>query len=653
MIEVSKKSIQTIFKKLLQQEVVFGNLDENGGIISFLELIWDLKEMPSQDNRFKNAFYDIYHHTVINEDWDYEYLFIERLNLIENQSYFFKFLEAVVSPKVRENKDDIYKFVLLINGLLEKEGFKLLLESHLGGLPVYLVKEKSENDNIPVHVKKNGIPFFVEIGHKKKPSARDTAPHFILTTDSWDDFSYKTYFHLYFFESKDAMFEFGGIKIMEVNQIVTSDIIPDKFYSLSENYCSLGQGLEFYTSLKKQFGDEFESILLALRDVAFFPETLEKFEKTEGFKQSLIRFDQQERLVREVKYEVEGYDLSNLYKFNYIFKPKYAQNEISLNFDFDTKSYLNHRIYTLIGKNGTGKTQFLSSLPLDLYYKKIEKFSPRLPLFSKVIAVSYSIFDKFEIPQKNAAFNYIYCGLQNKDGLLLSEESLIARFYQSIIKIEETYRTIKWKKILENFIDSNLIEVLFQEKLGGEIGSSEYFFSITEHAKLKNNLSSGQNIMLYIITEIIANIRYDSLILYDEPETHLHPNAVSQLMNSIYELVEQFESYCIIVTHSPLIIQELLSRNVYVIERDNDYVSVRRTEIESFGENLTTITEDVFGNRGTSKQYKEIIKKLVRGGKNFDEITEILEKNSLPLSLNASIYIKSQISNTNEKPETL
>ena len=87
------------------------------------------------------------------------------------------------------------------------------------------------------------------------------------------------------------------------------------------------------------------------------------------------------------------------------------------------------------------------------------------------------------------------------------------------------------------------------------------------------------------------------MILFDEPETHLHPNAISSLLNTIFRLVKRFESFCIIATHSPLIIQEIPARNIFIIERENNIAFVRELERESFGENLTVITQDIFGNK--------------------------------------------------------
>ena len=174
----------------------------------------------------------------------------------------------------------------------------------------------------------------------------------------------------------------------------------------------------------------------------------------------------------------------------------------------------------------------------------------------------------------------------------------------------------------------------------------EYKVDIKGFNSVSKKLSSGQSILLYIITEIVANIRFDSLIIYDEPETHLHPNAISQLVNTIYELTNEFQSYCILATHSPIIVRELLSRNVYIVERDSNIMTARKPLIETFGENLTTITEEIFGNRDIPNQYEKILNRLAETGNSFNEILSIVESENIPLSLNARIYLKSII---NEK----
>src|SRR5690606_5537232 len=98
------------------------------------------------------------------------------------------------------------------------------------------------------------------------------------------------------------------------------------------------------------------------------------------------------------------------------FKPKFADNVLDVRFEFKSNENAFERIFAIIGKNGTGKTQLMTSLPMDIAKKSNANFMPKTPLFSKVIAVSYSIFDRFKIPKTTASFNYIYCGLKDEKG---------------------------------------------------------------------------------------------------------------------------------------------------------------------------------------------------------------------------------------------
>jgi ABC-type multidrug transport system ATPase subunit len=344
-------------------------------------------------------------------------------------------------------------------------------------------------------------------------------------------------------------------------------------------------------------------------------------------------------LLREVRYRLYDYNLKNLYSFQYSFKPKFAYEPINVHFDFDANRAIPSRIFALIGKNGAGKTQLISSLPIDISMNNDEVFTPKTPLFSKVIAVSYSAFDSFDVPKKTADFNYVYCGLKDSNGELYSVKGLKLRFHNSWKKIATNKRFGKWLKLLPFFLDRELIDEFIVET---DV-YSEFTVDIKGFNSVSKKLSSGQSILLYIITEIVANIRYASLVIYDEPETHLHPNAITQLINAIYNLTNEFQSYCILATHSPLIVRELLSSNVYIMEREENILSIRKPIRETFGENLTVITEDIFGNNSIPNQYKEILNHLVLSGKTFDEIVSLISTENIPLSLNTRIYLKSII----------
>lgn len=644
--QISLESKKKIYSIIINSGTYFlGSSDDD---FEFLKQIWDIKNMPSNDNRFPNAEGDIWQHIVNNDDWDLDYLFIDRLRLYDDDKVFVKFIETTISPDYRFGEDNILMFVLQINDILTNDKLQLsIFDYNDKGIPIYKVFKKEEVENTPVDIKRNSVAIFViKTNENINSLGIQQNEYFILKAVEWDDYGSKTTFQLKYIKNVNTV-DIGEIKIMTKDSHETTKVIPHKFYSLDSSFCSLGQYSLFYNNLKFFFPNNYEDILFAIGDCAFFPQKLEEFEGHHRFKNSLIRYDYAERNLRLIKFELNDYNLKDLYSFNYKFKPKYSKDTVNIEFNFSDDRLLANRIYAIIGKNGTGKTQILNSLPINISENNAEYFTPRVPIFSKMITVSYSIFDRFKIPRKTTKFNYLYCGLKNNRGDFITERGLVLRFHNTWKKIEANQRINKWRIILLNFIDSEIVDEFLIKREVPTSYHNLYSVDIEGFNRIKDRLSSGQNILLYIITEITANIRFDSLILYDEPETHLHPNAISQLINTIYELVEEFKSYCIIGTHSPLIIQELLSKNVYVLERNGNTPVIRRIGIESFGENLTTLTEDVFGNREIEKQYKKLIDEQISLGKSFDQIVSLLQFDEIPLSLNIRLYIKSKIENKN------
>jgi ABC-type multidrug transport system ATPase subunit len=635
--EFSEQVKSKVFQAILEQGSFLGVLG-NDGIIEFLNLIWPLGEMPSEDSRYDNAEGDAYQHLVNNNDWEYDYLFLTRFKLLENEADFIKFMEAVVSPGVRGNRGQIAHYVALINSILAQSPSILVLSDYLDGLPVYRIESRTQINDRPTDIAPNQIPFF----HTDSKTPK-TYPHFYLSKDRWDDFHHKTSFGLSFVDGKFSSVKIGGLKIMKRETMITADVLPDTFTVLDDNFCSLGQEEEYYQNMVGQFPDGFQGILLALRDVGLFPKIHEAFEDDDIYKTSLIRFNEPEQLARTIRFQLNGYEPGDWYKFTYEYQLPYAREPLGVTFDFETGGPVKHRVFALIGKNGSGKTQILSTLANELSKTKTDKLFPRKPLYGKIFTVSYSIFDHFTIPSSDAAFNYVYCGLKKPGGGFLSEDEILARILDLAQKIEYKKIVQDWRSILSNFVPEDLLAEIFTGR------RSNILFQPHNFTDFYQKLSSGQNILVLIISEILAQIRLNSLILYDEPETHLHPNAITLLMNTIFELVDRFDSYCVLATHSPLVVQEIQARNVIILERDQDIAYIRQMERESFGENLTVITEDIFGNRNIEKHHQNVIDQLVGQNFDFEAIIRLLTSKNLPPNLNTRLSIKAMINDRNEE----
>jgi predicted ATPase len=632
---LSRQIKREVFRTILSMPSFLGKYEEYDGILAFLNRIWNLRDMPSEDSRFKNAYDDAHQHMVNNSDWDYDYLFLERFKLIDgDEKHFILFLETVVNPTVRKSKDEIIFFVSKINLAIHSSGYRLILTDYFEELPVYHFKDNKELNDLPIDIIENKIPIYIS------PETMPVEyPNFLLGYDNWNDYGQKTLFDITFRKDESERIYLGKVKIMKRATIITYDTLNPKFTILSNDYCSLGQTKGYYNNLKTNLSDNFHSFLLAMRDVAIFPKIYEQFEQDDIFKTSLIRYNEIERLTRTIRFEIEGINPTEYFKFNYTYQPIFAQNTIALNFDFQYNTDFEHRIYAIIGKNGTGKTRILSSLAKSLSEKNPKSFSPRKPIYGKVFTVSYSFFDRFQIPSSDASFNYIYCGLKKSNDTWKTEEDMLSDFYKSSELIKKKGLENDWYNILSSFIVADILDLAF-EKNEDFLTPENYVFNDSKFNEIKNMLSSGQSIILFLISEVLSHIRYDSLILFDEPETHLHPNAISSLLNTLFNLVKRFQSFCIIATHSPLIIQEIPARNIFILERDNDTASVKSLERESFGENLTVITQEIFGNREVPKHFIGLIKELVSKGKTFSEIISILETDQLPITSNIRLYIK-------------
>jgi predicted ATPase len=457
--------------------------------------------------------------------------------------------------------------------------------------------------------------------------------YFVFTKDGWNDYwEFKTLYYLEYVDNNGNKFRIGSVKILEKANGHTA--LPDSFEELEDRFASLGQELSYYQNIKEYFPENYEEILSSLNDLAFNPTILEDFEEENGLRTSLLRNSEAEKNLNQAKKIINGIDFKSNFNFSYSCLLPGAEKKHDIKFNFDIDSELPYRIISIIGRNGTGKTQYLANFALDLsgqqrYLKQAGVFSPHRPLFSKVIAVSYSAFDKFTRPAKNKSFSYKYLGLKDQKGFI-NQTKLAENYREAIELIEKRYRQEDWYNILKHIIPKDILDVFYDELFT----KHDYNLIIQEGKAL---LSSGQNIIIYVITGIIANINNESLVIFDEPEMHLHPNAIANLIRLLHALLDKYNSFAILATHSPIILQEIPSKFVRVLERDGNIPSTRNLDIESFGENLTTLTSDVFDTVEIKGTYKQFFKNISKDY-TFEEALNLFEGK---LSLNAKIYLNS------------
>ncbi|MGL5920729.1 MAG: hypothetical protein ACRCZQ_09560, partial [Bacteroidales bacterium] len=474
MIKIAPKVKREIYDYIKEQPNYLGRYSGNSyedlNIVDFLKLIWDLPAMPSEDSRFRNAEADAFQHLINNDDWDEDETFLRRFNLLAGeQEYFIKFIEAVVLPTVREDKNDILAYVRGINKILRPISCELAQAEYIDDLPCYRLMEGLDHAHVLIDVMPNNIPIYVDEDCK-------TFPAFKLEERYWDDYGYKTRYFLKYFQTPNDCQYIGMVRIMNRDNDVTYGTIESGITNLQHNFCSLGQDLAYYRRIKDVLGPGYRNFLFALRDAACFSQICDKFQQTSTFRLSLIRDSSADKALQMARYVLAGYSESE--KFDFIFKaeiPYYKKDQLSIRFNFERIDHPRNlnRIVALIGNNGVGKTTVLSQLAECLVENKVERFSPHPPLFTKVIATSYSIFDRF-FNIESSSFNYVYCGIQHKEGRIMTEREILERSLTSLGEIEELDRKDVFYELLRLLLDEGMIDLLRTDE--GEINMDAFSY---------------------------------------------------------------------------------------------------------------------------------------------------------------------------------
>ena len=486
---------------------------------------------------------------------------------------------------------------------------------------------------------------FRVLGRRDLPP-RSPRPLFVLTTDNWDDFGHQVQFHLSHLAPDGLNTEIGTVKVLQrisaedqPMAVATGTKLPESFHELDSNFVSLGQRDDFYKNLHQLMGDRASKVLDALRDIAWHPAFASDFEPTAAFRNAMMRENGAQRARRFGRAWATGREVTEKFSFNYVGEVEGADADVEGQFAFNASDPVPGRIVGIIGRNAVGKTRYLASLGSDLaqiarssaqtLQTREERFPGGRPLFTRIIAISYSAFDRFKRPPRDSSSSYVYCGIRNEKGGL-SRSALIENYRLNQERIRSRGAQSAWTRHMRTIL-GDLSEQL-TTSLEEEISSAA-----TSDTAL-SLLSSGQSILAHFVTALMAWIQPNSLVLFDEPETHLHPNAVASLFLVLSQVLEEFDSYAVVATHSPVVIQEIPAKRVLVFQREGNVTTAEPLRVESFGESVTELTRHVFETSEVESLYRRTLRDLA--GEETPE--EVLARFSLGLSLSAEAYLLAQ-----------
>lgn len=628
----SKQAIYEIIKRIDDQ------LRFEHDVLSLISSLWNVYQRNStgEDSRYNILGDEIDKHYFMNDDWTQDKLYLSVLHILNDEQKLLRFVEGLINL----HSDDA--IIEELQKILEDENYQIINDD--GRLAICL----KENDlalevdkKIPFIRCKSNVTYYSDFDEEDIETPKEYECFMLTFNNRWNDYSFCTWFRLYY-KKGDKIDSIGQLKIMKREVKDTSEVLPDKFYRLDTDYCSLGCNLEYYSNMYRLFRDKAYVYLGELRDAALYGHIQEQFEKSSLFTSSLLRTNAAERALREGRFYVYGRNMEQAYSFAYHYEPRYdkeKESPVDIDFDFKYECEPYRRVIGLIGENGVGKSTLLNDIVKSFISKDKSAFLSLPPIMSKIMVMSFSPFDKFPPVPTDYTVEYHYCGLLKNESELYSQEEQIATFKRNLARIikrgSADHLRRKWRRIMNAVIDKDTIDD---------------FFDDNDNLKNKNiddfcqNMSSGESIYVYSLTEILANIRYDTLLLFDEPEQHLHPHAITVLMKAIYDVLEEFESYAIIATHSPLIVREMVSDNVYTLERIDNVLSAAKIGIECFGEDVSVLSDVIFKNMSDGKKYEHFVESVAKEcDYDYAKIVDRLKGTHNKLGMSMRLLIQSAI----------
>lgn len=477
-----------------------------------------------------------------------------------------------------------------------------------------------------------------------------------LEKDDWDDFGFKTLYRMSVWV--DGIWKsVGKVRIASHSATERTHIGSDPVESLSEEYFSLGVDENYYETLS-ELGDDFRTdVLTRLNDVAFSDASYDSLMAQRVFSVSLMRGRDEEDFDTLRRFAL-GQNARSNFELRYRYSRE-AEAAAGMTFLVQPHSLPSTNIHAIIGSNGVGKSTLLRDIiknaigSADAFGSvKVVGEDGESGEITRLIFVSYSAFDDHSISKTisdlKKSLEVKYIGLTVADGTLegevgdedlidkefseeianegiRSDQSLLSELTQDFIKTmyacSQGYRWSRWKKAIETL----QIDPVFR---GVDIDSFHVVNSSDADAvgERFQALSSGHAISLLIVSKLVMHMRERCVVLIDEPESHLHPPLLAALINAVSNVVTDRNGLAILTTHSPVVLQEIPSDCVWVMSRGGNQIRISRPRIETYGENLSEITREVFRLEIHEAGFHRTLMELIDKGYSYDKICEMIPR---------------------------
>ncbi|MBL0675603.1 MULTISPECIES: AAA family ATPase [Aeromonas] len=512
-----------------------------------------------------------------------------------------------------------------------------------------------------------------------------------LSGNNWDDYDYKTTLNAkLIFDGKVLDFHFN-LKILIRNSTYTAETLNelcssgwDGHFPIPKlDYISIPSDIDFYKSLIAKIGPQnTEKTLEILHDASILSHSEKhpsySLTNDDGFKLSLLRESGAHKAYLDGWKVLKG-ELSEVKNFTLFMQSRTGEKK-EIPFQFES-SLLPYDINVLIGPNGIGKSHSLKTIVsgwLQSEDKKAELFFDKRPNIGRLILISYSPFEEFDLTLKKSNLldkaAYKYFGFRHRTGTeedgsakiginrnlpaFDSSNSLITSIYDDqktsfiidkVKKLEAAERALKPAlgydylalEVLPESVTTSLKNKITEIKgrnylkidkdipLLIDNSNLVNLCKLTEGVKFISNgeiisLSSGQRLFTYIVINVLGSIRENSLVVIDEPELFLHPTLEIEFISLLKAILKPFRSKAILATHSLAVVREVPSKCVHIFKEVDGILDIIPPPFETFGASVQRISSYVFGDSSLTKPFDDWLSRLVKDEPDVDTLISLL-----------------------------
>jgi predicted ATPase len=452
------------------------------------------------------------------------------------------------------------------------------------------------------------------------------AGHVFLREDNWDDYSFKTTFSVYYANEDGTLVHLGTTKIAHRGLGSGRVNTPESFDSLGPEYYSLGQEQSYYETIKSLPNGAGFQILRKLRDIVMSPEIYEEFRSEHALVASLTRAVNL-TIIQRFRRILAGQYRHARYDFRYFPSANATNKPLELQFLVEPESLPPTNVHAIIGRNGVGKTTMLARMAEAVCLNETTRLKrtdignfeflrsgegDEADGFANVVSVSFSAFDHFQVPIGDGTdqtdVKYEYVGLRSLEHQRLkSIIELQGDFESSVLTCVRSARYPFWIKAVETLSSDPGFHAL----------SLSRFLDLTDDAirsacaEIYQNASAGHRLVLLTIARLVETVGDGTLVLLDEPEAHLHPPLLGSFIRAVSELMIARNAVAIVATHSPVVLQELPKKCIWILTRHGERLQGYRPALETFGENLGILTHEAFGLEVKRSGHHALLKSVV------------------------------------------